>query len=90
MNYIICKDCGWIHFAKTEKEVRDNAQKVKDYIDNLEKDIKEEYVSFSVESSVEKQKKCFRCSSKALRTATENEKPPVLATIQAIIFEKDN
>lgn len=88
MQYIVCKNCGWFHFATTEEKVKENAKKIQDYIATLEKNIKNDYEGFSVERSVEKQKKCFSCSSNELRMANENEQPSELATIQSVIYKK--
>lgn len=90
MQYIICEKCGWIHFSKPEKEMREHLEKFQKYINSLDEKTKKEkgYANFSVEKIIEKEKRCFRCGSDKLRLAKENERPPELSTIQAIIFEK--
>lgn len=90
MKYVICNACGWIHFAKSESSIREHAQLAKTYFESLPECEQEKsgYKEFSVESAVEKQKRCFRCGSVDIREAKENERPPELSTIQSIIFDK--
>lgn len=90
MQYIICEKCGWIHFSKPEKEMREHLEKFEQYIKSLNQETQKErgYTNFSIEEMIEKEKRCFRCGSDSLRLAKENERPPELSTIQAIIFEK--
>lgn len=91
MKNIICQNCGWMHFAKTEQSIREHAQLFKDYFDTLGENAysKTGYKDFSVEEAVEKQKKCFKCGATDLKVATQEEidNIPTLSTIQAIIFE---
>lgn len=89
MSYVICKSCGWIHVAASEKEIKEHLQGFQDYIDNLDEATKnqESYKYFSVEQQLKKQKHCFRCDSQQLRLTEPNERPPMLSNVQAIIFE---
>lgn len=89
MKYVICKKCSWIHIAKSETEIKEHLEAFQHYIDSLESSQKQQepYKSFSVSKSLTKQKLCFRCNSSELRLAIDNERPSMLANIQAIIFE---
>lgn len=90
MKTMVCNQCGWAHFPRTEAEVLQEARDFKAYFDRLTPD--EQFSSYrrneySVEQAVARSKHCFHCgnSNTNFHEETPEDNIPDGVTLQGII-----